>query len=119
MRKLLNINPASPRQFTQADLTSWTRTQLPTGRAHNVVINEEKQYFAAVGALPRTDVCRSGLAFFDMTNPASPRSLGCAAGDGYVHDAECLVYRGPDTRYTGRDLCYAYNVCLPFSFSSP
>ncbi|PIA94414.1 hypothetical protein CB0940_08458 [Cercospora beticola] len=109
MRKLLNINPASPRQFTQADLTSWTRTLLPTGRAHNVVINEEKQYFAAVGALPRTDVCRSGFAFFDMTNPASPRSLGCAAGDGYVHDAECLVYRGPDTRYTGRDICYSYN----------
>lgn len=126
MRKLLNINPASPRNFTQADLTSWTRTLLPTGRAHNVVVNEEKQYFAAVGALPRNDICRSGFSFYDMvsqgrtmkegnntdidqSNPPSPRSLGCAAGDGYVHDAECLVYRGPDTRYTGRDICYAYN----------
>lgn len=34
---------------------------------------------------------------------------GCAAGDGYVHDAQCLVYRGPDARYQGRDICYGYN----------
>lgn len=44
-----------------------------------------------------------------MSDPTSPTSPGCAAGDGYVHDAECLVYRGPDTRYTGRDICYGYN----------
>jgi hypothetical protein len=44
-----------------------------------------------------------------MTDPANPWSPGCAAGDGYVHDAECLVYRGPDKRYEGRDICYGYN----------
>ncbi|KAG8627414.1 hypothetical protein KVT40_004897 [Elsinoe batatas] len=38
-----------------------------------------------------------------------PYTTGCAAADGYVHDAECLVYRGPDKRYYGRDICYGYN----------
>lgn len=26
-----------------------------------------------------------------------------------VHDAQCLVYRGPQTKYVGRDICYGYN----------
>ena len=110
MRKLLTLDPASPRTFTQADLTSWTRQLLPVGRAHNINVNEELGYFAAVGAQPRNDaVCRSGLNFFDIKDPANPISLGCAAGDGYVHDAECIVYHGPDKRYEGRDICYGYN----------
>ena len=29
--------------------------------------------------------------------------------DGYVHDAQCLIYRGPDSRFTGREICYGYN----------
>ncbi|KFA73896.1 hypothetical protein S40288_00935 [Stachybotrys chartarum IBT 40288] len=110
LHKLLDIDPASPVEFTQDDLTSWTRQLLPLGRAHNVVVNEELGYFAAVGGQPRGDpICNSGLNFFDITNPADPISLGCAAGDGYVHDAQCLVYHGPDTRYEGRDICYSYN----------
>ncbi|CRJ99867.1 hypothetical protein BN1723_008711 [Verticillium longisporum] len=54
-----------------------------------------------------------GVQIFDMhklltVDPANP-SLGCAAGDGYVHDAQCMVYHGPDKRYEGRDICYGYN----------
>lgn len=63
----------------------------------------------AVGAQPRTSDCRSGLIFIDLKNPNSPQTLGCAAGDGYVHDAQCLVYRGPDSKYLGREICYGYN----------
>jgi choice-of-anchor B domain-containing protein len=44
-----------------------------------------------------------------MTDPSAPTSPGCAPQDGYVHDAQCIVYRGPDTRYAGRDICYGYN----------
>lgn len=43
------------------------------------------------------------------SDPKDVHATGCAAADGYVHDAECLVYRGPDERYFGRDICYAYN----------
>ncbi|TLS30960.1 hypothetical protein PpBr36_03852 [Pyricularia pennisetigena] len=108
-RKLLTVDPAKPVVFSNSrDLTArWNG--LPTGRSHNVVVNEEKNYGVAVGAMPRTSSCRSGLIFFDLTDPANPKDLGCASGDGYVHDAQCIVYRGPDTKYNGRDICYGYN----------
>ncbi|KAL8383522.1 hypothetical protein RB595_010634 [Gaeumannomyces hyphopodioides] len=108
-RKLLTVDPAKPVTFSNSrDLTSWWNG-LPSGRSHNIVVNEEKGYAVAVGAQPRTSTCRSGLIFIDLTDPAKPTSPGCAAGDGYVHDAQCLVYRGPDTKYFGRDICYGYN----------
>lgn len=59
--------------------------------------------------MPRTDKCKSGIIFIDITNVSKPIAAGCASGDGYVHDAQCLMYKGPDTRYTGREICYGYN----------
>ncbi|KAK7428411.1 hypothetical protein QQZ08_005030 [Neonectria magnoliae] len=111
LEKLLDLDPEDPVVFdAKTDLTGHFNALLPLGRAHNVVVNEELKYAAAVGGQPRTDPnCLSGLNFFDLTDPANPESLGCASGDGYVHDAQCLVYRGPDKRYQGRDICYGYN----------
>ncbi|ORY68513.1 uncharacterized protein BCR38DRAFT_521564 [Pseudomassariella vexata] len=109
MSKLLDVDPASPVTFNnEEDLTGYFNG-LPVGRTHNVVINEEKQYAVAVGAQPRTHSCASGLIFIDLTDPSAPFSPGCAPGDGYVHDAQCLVYRGPDEQFDGRDICYGYN----------
>ncbi|KAK3377437.1 hypothetical protein B0H63DRAFT_477199 [Podospora didyma] len=109
MSKLLKVNVQSPVVFSAVnDLTGFWN-DLPVGRTHNVVINEEKQYAVAVGAQPRNSSCASGLIFIDLKDPKNPKTLGCAAGDGYVHDAQCLVYRGPDFKYFGRDICYGYN----------
>ncbi|CRK47571.1 hypothetical protein BN1723_007628 [Verticillium longisporum] len=69
----------------------------------------ENEYFAAVGARPRTDVCKSGLIFVDLKDPSNPKRLGCNGQDGYVHDAQCLTYHGPDTKYEGHQICYGYN----------
>lgn len=111
LKKLLDIDPASPVTFSNsADLTGHFNTLLPRGRSHNIVVNEELGYAAAVGAQPHSEpICRSGLNFIGLSDPANPESLGCAKEDGYVHDAQCLVYRGPDKRYEGRDICYGYN----------
>lgn len=49
------------------------------------------------------------MIFIDLTDPSNPTSPGCAGQDGYVHDAQCVVYHGPDTRYEGKDICYGYN----------
>ncbi|KAK6431188.1 hypothetical protein LTR95_012647 [Oleoguttula sp. CCFEE 5521] len=83
--------------------------QLPIGRTHNVVVNWDLDYAVAVGAQPRNSTCRSGLIFIDLTDPSHPTSPGCAGQDGYVHDAQCVKYKGPDTRYTGKDICVGYN----------
>ena len=63
----------------------------------------------AVGAVPRNQGCRAGLIFINMTDPSNPVSPGCAWQDGYVHDAQCVIYNGPDKKYVGREICYGYN----------
>lgn len=108
MKKLLKVDPKKPKVFsTTDDITLWN--ELPIGRSHNVVANEEKGYAVAVGAQPRNDSCASGLIFINMDNPLKPYKSGCAPQDGYVHDAQCIVYRGPHKKYYGRDICYGYN----------
>jgi choice-of-anchor B domain-containing protein len=82
---------------------------LPIGASHNVVSNPEGQYAVAVGSRPRNDSCRAGLIFIDMKDPTKPTRIGCNGEDGYVHDAQCLTYRGPDKKYVGKDICYGYN----------
>jgi choice-of-anchor B domain-containing protein len=109
MTKLLEPDPAAPKNFSTATDLTGLFTQLPIGRTHNVVINEELNYGVAVGAQPRNGSCAAGLIYFDLTDPANPTSSGCAGQDGYVHDAQCLIYRGPDEKYYGRDICYGYN----------
>ncbi|KAJ4410359.1 hypothetical protein N0V91_001843 [Didymella pomorum] len=116
MKKILDLDPEHPHNFTQEDLTGYWN-ELPVGRTHNIVVNQELNYAMAVGSVGGNETirvrgdlpCRGGLIFLNMTDPSNVFSPGCAAGDGYVHDAECLVYRGPDKRYYGRDICYGYN----------
>ncbi|PVI00700.1 hypothetical protein DM02DRAFT_614155 [Periconia macrospinosa] len=109
MKKLLDVDPASPVVFDTAKDLTGLFTDLPIGRSHNVVVNEELKYAVAVGAAPRTDKCAAGLIFINMDDPTKPYSTGCSPQDGYVHDAQCIVYRGPDQKYNGRDICYGYN----------
>lgn len=76
MKKLLTINPASPKVFSNsADLTGHYKG-LPSGRTHNVVTNPETNFIYAVGAAPRTDKCKSGIIFIDITDPSKPTTPG-------------------------------------------
>ncbi len=74
--------------------------------AHNIVINEESGYAYAVG----TRTCDGGLHIVDIRSPLSPSEVGCYDGDGYIHDAQCVTYHGPDERYQGRELCFNASV---------
>lgn len=75
------------------------------GRSHNIVMNEETGYAYATGS----DTCNGGLHMIDVHNPRQPTFAGCYSDDGYTHDAQCVVYRGPDKRYTGHEICFASN----------
>jgi len=75
------------------------------GNAHNLVINEETGFAYSVG----TKTCRSGLHIVDISNPQSPKFAGCYADDGYVHDAQCVIYRGPDVKYQKKEICFCYD----------
>ena len=77
------------------------------GRAHNIVINEDTGFAYAVG----TDTCAGGLHIVDISSPASPADAGCFSDDGYTHDAQCVVYGGPDIEYNSLDkeICFNSN----------
>jgi choice-of-anchor B domain-containing protein len=70
--------------------------------SHNLVINEESGFLYGVGG----ETCDAGLHMVDIRTPTAPVFAGCYTEDGYVHDAQCVIYRGPDTRYRGRELCF-------------
>ena len=87
----------------------WTQDAHYTGfsTSHNIVVNEDTGYGYAVGT--NNGSCGRGLHFVDLADPVNPQAAGCYADDGYTHDAQCVVYAGPDTAYQGREICFAYN----------
>ena len=84
--------------------------------AHNIVINEETGFAYSVGGSAGGETCGGGLHMIDLSTPLAPRFVGCFAdpstgfaGTGYTHDAMCVIYRGPDARYRGREICFSSN----------
>ena len=84
--------------------------------AHNIVINEESGFAYAVGASGGGETCGGGLHMIDIRNPTSPTFAGCFADagtgrqrTGYSHDAQCIIYRGPDADHTGSEICFGAN----------
>ena len=72
------------------------------GRAHNVVANPETGYVYGVG----TDTFSGGLHIVDVSNPSNPTLAGSWEAL-YVHDAQAVVYAGPDEDYVGREMVFA------------
>jgi choice-of-anchor B domain-containing protein len=77
------------------------------GNAHNLAIDEETGFAYAVGT---TGSCSGGLHIVNVRDPRNPSGVGCYSGDGYTHDAQCVVYRGPDLEHRGREVCFNSNV---------
>jgi len=75
------------------------------GQAHNLVINEDTARAYAVGSYGQ---CSGGLVIIDIS-ALQPQFLGCFSEDGYTHDAQCVVYNGPDAEHVGKEICLAFN----------
>lgn len=73
--------------------------------AHNVAVNPDSGYAYVLGS----DTCEGGLHMVDVDEPQKPEFAGCFSGDGYTHDAQCVIYRGPDDEHEGREICFAAN----------
>lgn len=83
--------------------------------SHNVVINEETGFAYATGAT-NADTCETGgLHIIDINDPKNPTFAGCyedatpprrQANSTYIHDAQCVIYNGPDSDYTGKEVCF-------------
>ncbi len=77
--------------------------------SHNLIINEESGFAYAVGI--RSGVsCSGGLHMINIQDPVNPTFAGCYSADGYTHDAQCVIYHGPDEACTGREICFNANT---------
>lgn len=99
------------------EFLEFTQDALYSGLAnsHNVVINEETGFVYAVGATNATQCAGGGLHIIDVNDPLNPTFAGCYDdttpprrdfNSSYIHDAQCVIYSGPDSDYTGREVCF-------------
>jgi len=84
--------------------------------AHNIVINEETGFAYAVGAGEGGETCGGGLHMINIQDPRTPLFAGCfqdmgtgRRGTGYSHDAQCVIYHGPDEEHQGQEICFGSN----------
>lgn len=76
------------------------------GNAHTITINADSGFAYVQGS----NTCSAGPRMFDLKpDPKVPVFVGCVGADGYTHDSQCVIYHGPDTTYTGREICAMYN----------
>lgn len=83
---------------------------------HDIMTNDGSQFAYAVGSNGGGETCGGGYHMIDMHDPLHPVFVGCfadtktgRAGTGYTHDGLCRMYHGPDTRYTGKEICVGSN----------
>lgn len=75
------------------------------GHCHNLVINEETGFAFGVG----TSTFSGGPHFVNIQDPLNPLPAGGFSGDNYCHDAQAVIYNGPDSDYTGREIFFGSN----------
>ncbi len=73
---------------------------------HNIVINEETGYAYSVGG----GDFNGGPHIINIQDPLNPVFAGGYSGGGYTHDAQVVVYNGPDSDYTGHEIFFGSNA---------
>jgi choice-of-anchor B domain-containing protein len=73
------------------------------GQAHNIAINEETGYAYTLGARTR------GIHALNISDPLSPQLELEAPEFGYSHDAQVVIYKGPDQDYIGKEIYIGSN----------
>ncbi len=70
---------------------------------HTISITKETGYAYLVGS----NTCSGGLHIVSLADPANPQFVTCYDDGGYIHENQCFLYHGPDTAYTGHEICLA------------
>ena len=73
------------------------------GNSHNIWVNEatDRAYVLGTGAVGNQDTGGTEQTILDISDPANPVDIGKIDAYGYTHDAQCVVYTGPDADYNG------------------
>lgn len=72
---------------------------------HTITVNPDTGYAYVNGS----NTCGGGLHIVDVRDPLNPKFVSCFASDGYTHDAQCVIYHGPDSAFKGHEICFNAN----------
>ena len=75
------------------------------GNAHNLWINQESGYAYVFGS----ELYKGGPVFINIKNPKNPTIEGGYAQDSYMHNAQIVIYDGPDTQYKDHEILFGSN----------
>ena len=96
------------------------------GRSHNIVLNEASGFLYAVGSRQGTNICDGGPHIVDIRAVRAPDGslqpptyVGCFGDDGYTHDAEVVIYSGPDEEFRGREIMFGCETMFGFGTTIP
>jgi len=98
LRHLRNVEN-TPETFT-ADVNYTFFGNAEFGHAHNIAIDEVSGYAYLLGT-------PLGTLFVDIENPLNP--LSANGLDEYTHDAQVVVYQGPDLEHFGKEIFIGCN----------
>jgi len=83
---------------------------------HDIVADTVSGFLYLTGSNAGGEMCGGGLHMVDVHDPLKPKFAGCFSdpatgrqGTGYTHDAQCVVYHGPSSKYQGRQICLGWN----------
>lgn len=113
LTRLRDIDPAAMPESLEPDTV-----YDGIASAHNLAIDPESGFAYVVRPSQGGETCGGGLHMVDIRTPTEPTFAGCftdtagVLGPGSSHDAQCIVYDGPDIDYTGRQICFASNESL-------
>ena len=107
LRQLREVT--EPREFTPSALYNGVEASI------NLAINEETGFAYLLGS-SGGETCGRGAHIVDIGEPLAPEFAGCFAHrgtgrelTGTTHDAQCVLYHGPDEAYRGREICLSAN----------
>lgn len=99
LTRLRNVsNP--PVTFSEDGWKTWGQGNS-SGVAHNIVINEDTGFAYVVGT---SGYANGGVVVFNLSNLTAPSEDAAISTYGYCHDAQVVVYNGPDTEHIGKEI---------------
>ncbi len=103
LKLLRGLSTSTTNTNGQNQMRIFTPNAVYTGvsKAHNIIINEDTGYLYILGS----NLNNGGPRILNLnSNPTSPTVVGNLPTWGYCHDAEVVVYDGPDPDYQGREI---------------
>lgn len=98
--QVVDLSPLTGEEPMVATLAHYTGF----GGAHNIAANPETHFVYGLG----TGTFSGGLHIVDVSSPSNPVLAG-SWDEHYIHDAQVVVYNGPDPDHVGKEIAFVFS----------